>query len=484
MMELLLQNAFESWVENTNKRTLVTFKHILDPIIEEYGKYPVADVLTEGKLREFILSGSAVQKRHALIHLCRFVFIDMLGQKTYIFPQSLSIEMAKKYDSEHPDEMGAKKQISPLTYFPPNFNIQELLSNKYYDHIESPIAICTLKAIMSLCLSIPLGLEYITGEKKSDKYIRVNDVHIEENNEVTILSRNENSFVPEFRIDSKLSAYLIDYYKERLQSNDEEDAFFIKMWTWGSFKWDKQVQNTTPSSIHTAFLYILRYICTKLNYPIVTIDSLRNNVIYNWLITSKGTALDTIVSLCGIKQPFILDSYLQYRKFINSMSYGYDFFDFTSSHIEKEDVVDSDEEILMSTTLLTRRRRDTIESKKLKDEYNNTCQICGKKIVITQNVNYSEAHHIQPLGGKHRGPDDRTNMIVLCPNHHAMFDLGVIAIDPNDGVTILHIDKNDAISGKPVKQMKHNISSTYLRYHYQNIFLDAKKRFNIEKGGD
>lgn len=62
-------------------------------------------------------------------------------------------------------------------------------------------------------------------------------------------------------------------------------------------------------------------------------------------------------------------------------------------------------------------------------------------------------------------------MIVLCPNHHAMFDLGIIEIDPNDGMTILHVDENNALNGTNIKQMKHTISSTYLRYHYKNIFL-------------
>ena len=52
-----------------------------------------------------------------------------------------------------------------------------------------------------------------------------------------------------------------------------------------------------------------------------------------------------------------------------------------------------------------------------------------------------------------------------------MFDLGIIEIDPNDGMTILHVDENNALNGTNIKQMKHTISSTYLRYHYKNIFL-------------
>jgi predicted restriction endonuclease len=34
-------------------------------------------------------------------------------------------------------------------------------------------------------------------------------------------------------------------------------------------------------------------------------------------------------------------------------------------------------------------------------------------------------HHVQPLGGVHRGKDTNDNMLVVCPNHHAMFDYGI-----------------------------------------------------------
>ena len=39
-------------------------------------------------------------------------------------------------------------------------------------------------------------------------------------------------------------------------------------------------------------------------------------------------------------------------------------------------------------------------------------------------VFYAEGHHLRPLG-KHDGLDEPGNMLVLCPNHHAMFDFGI-----------------------------------------------------------
>ena len=44
---------------------------------------------------------------------------------------------------------------------------------------------------------------------------------------------------------------------------------------------------------------------------------------------------------------------------------------------------------------------------------------------------YAEVHHIRPLGAGHDGPDIPANMLVLCPNHHAAFDLSTMALDPD-----------------------------------------------------
>lgn len=41
---------------------------------------------------------------------------------------------------------------------------------------------------------------------------------------------------------------------------------------------------------------------------------------------------------------------------------------------------------------------------------------------------YAERAHIRPLGSPHDGPDDESNILCLCPNHHALFDLGGVAV--------------------------------------------------------
>jgi hypothetical protein len=74
---------------------------------------------------------------------------------------------------------------------------------------------------------------------------------------------------------------------------------------------------------------------------------------------------------------------------------------------------------------ITRVVRDTAKTRKLKEIYEYRCQVCNERIEISQTKFYAEVHHIRPLGGKHKGLDEESNMIVVCPTHHAYFDFGI-----------------------------------------------------------
>lgn len=97
--------------------------------------------------------------------------------------------------------------------------------------------------------------------------------------------------------------------------------------------------------------------------------------------------------------------------------------------------------------------RDTKLARQIKLLHQDTCQICGLKIKIDEKTSYSEAHHIKPLGTPHNGSDVSENIIVLCPNHHALLDYGAISLNPSN------------ISMHP----KHVISTQYISYHNENI---------------
>jgi predicted restriction endonuclease len=69
--------------------------------------------------------------------------------------------------------------------------------------------------------------------------------------------------------------------------------------------------------------------------------------------------------------------------------------------------------------------RDTAAAESLKALYDYKCQVCGLRIEPSSGSYYIEVHHVKPLGGGQSGLDTHANRLVLCPNHHAMFDFGI-----------------------------------------------------------
>ncbi|RCK26413.1 hypothetical protein TH9_22670 [Thalassospira xiamenensis] len=98
---------------------------------------------------------------------------------------------------------------------------------------------------------------------------------------------------------------------------------------------------------------------------------------------------------------------------------------------------------------VTRIIRDTAMTRKIKALHKSKCQICGETIPTSDDRGYVEAHHIRPLGKPHQGPDIPSNIIVVCPNHHAMLDLGMIGLNL------------DLIT----KAIGHDISDASIAYH-------------------
>ena len=81
--------------------------------------------------------------------------------------------------------------------------------------------------------------------------------------------------------------------------------------------------------------------------------------------------------------------------------------------------------------------------------HGDRCQICGEALVLRDWTTYSEAHHIMPLGRPHNGPDIGKNILVLCPNHHALCDLQAIELDLD--ALRLHAD--------------HEVDARFVEYH-------------------
>lgn len=113
--------------------------------------------------------------------------------------------------------------------------------------------------------------------------------------------------------------------------------------------------------------------------------------------------------------------------------------------------------------------RDSALSRFLKSLYDYQCQICRFTFTLSKRRRYAESHHIRPLGRPHTGIDKETNMLILCANHHAMMDLGALAIDP-DGMTIVSVDRAIPENQRPLQLMRHPIEQQFLEYHLQTIF--------------
>ncbi|MCG0276724.1 MAG: HNH endonuclease [Thermosediminibacteraceae bacterium] len=84
--------------------------------------------------------------------------------------------------------------------------------------------------------------------------------------------------------------------------------------------------------------------------------------------------------------------------------------------------------------------RDTKVIQELKALYRYTCQVCHNRLNRGFGDPIVEGHHIKPLGHPHNGPDIPENVIILCPNHHALFDIGAITI-VNSGFKLTHFQR-------------------------------------------
>lgn len=118
--------------------------------------------------------------------------------------------------------------------------------------------------------------------------------------------------------------------------------------------------------------------------------------------------------------------------------------------------------------------RNRIFVKELKELYNNCCQICNESLDLGDE-RYSEVHHIWPL--HQEGEDVKENMIVLCPNHHVLFDRGALKIDLNSR-------KINMIDGSidKIRNLKHTISEKNVNYHNNYIFNGKRNLILKDKG--
>ena len=101
--------------------------------------------------------------------------------------------------------------------------------------------------------------------------------------------------------------------------------------------------------------------------------------------------------------------------------------------------------------------RDTLLARRVKQLHNFECQLCGHTILLADGSRYAEAHHVQPLGEPHSGPDVLENIVCLCPNHHVELDYGTKSLTLTD---------LRAVKG-------HTLAEVYIKYHNEHVRRDA-----------
>ncbi|WP_258046161.1 HNH endonuclease [Leifsonia shinshuensis] len=97
----------------------------------------------------------------------------------------------------------------------------------------------------------------------------------------------------------------------------------------------------------------------------------------------------------------------------------------------------------------------------MKATYANACQICGTCLVGVAGRRYSEGAHVRPLGRPHLGPDDESNILCLCPNHHTQFDIGGLFV--SDDLTVTDVAGN--IVGQLTFSGSHSVDPLHFDYH-------------------
>ena len=141
---------------------------------------------------------------------------------------------------------------------------------------------------------------------------------------------------------------------------------------------------------------------------------------------------------------------------------GYRIWRYRLERIDQSAVIEPAKGPVGRTSVTSDRQiRNSALAQKLKEEYDFTCQICATRLDSPSGP-YAEAAHIKPLGRPDDGPDVKSNMLCLCPNHHKLMDCGGVVID--DSYCIIQV-----LDGKQLGLLRmhnrHRVSQEYLNWH-------------------
>lgn len=172
---------------------------------------------------------------------------------------------------------------------------------------------------------------------------------------------------------------------------------------------------------------------------------------------------------------YSLEEVLPKKKLIVEGSYS------EQNDVNQDDIGDYDmnnnRNLEHNKVTIQRMVRDSKISRRLRNLYENECQLCGYRLRKSNGEYYSEAHHIQPYNKVHRGDDNSHNLIVLCPNCHTQFDDLFYAIHPETQKVHCIFGEDDQYHLETLKMKEnHMLHSKYLAYTWE-LFNEKQKVF-------
>lgn len=119
--------------------------------------------------------------------------------------------------------------------------------------------------------------------------------------------------------------------------------------------------------------------------------------------------------------------------------------------------------------------RDTSLSERLKKLYKHRCQLCDEYLK-KPNGTIAVGAHIKALGRPHNGPDHLSNILCLCPNHHALFDAFSFFVDART----FEIKSSPGLAGKTLTVSK---STQSIQISLSTINRCTSKRAGFNPAG-
>lgn len=118
---------------------------------------------------------------------------------------------------------------------------------------------------------------------------------------------------------------------------------------------------------------------------------------------------------------------------------------------------------------------------RLKEKYNNKCQLCGFRLRKSNGEFSSEGHHIKAYNKIHKGDDNYRNIIILCPNCHTQFDDLYFAIHPETQLVHCILESEDDYHLTDLMMVEgHILGKEYLEYTW-GLFEDKKSKLKVHR---